>query len=57
VKSVQKKWKEKSFAAGVNREIIAKGAEMLDMELPTLIAETIRGMQNVARELGLDGIR
>ena len=29
VKSVKKKWKDKGFAAGVNREIIAKGAEML----------------------------
>jgi predicted hydrolase (HD superfamily) len=55
VKSVKKKWKEKSFAAGVNREIIATGAAMLEMELGTLMAETIRGMQNVAGELGLDG--
>jgi predicted hydrolase (HD superfamily) len=55
VKSVKKKWKEKSFAAGVNREVIAKGAELLGMELQTVIAETIRGMQDVAGELGLDG--
>lgn len=55
VKSVRKKWKEKSFAAGVNREIIAAGAAMLGMELPTVISETIRGMQTIAGELGLDG--
>lgn len=55
VKSVRKKWKEKSFAAGVNREIIATGAKMLEMELPEVIAETIQGMQKVAAELGLDG--
>ncbi len=55
VKSVLKKWKEKSFAAGVNREVITAGAAMLGMELQTVIAETIRGMQSVAGELGLDG--
>jgi putative nucleotidyltransferase with HDIG domain len=55
VKSVKKKWKEKSFAAGVNREVITAGAAMLGMELETLIAETIRGMQKIAGELGLDG--
>ena len=33
VKSVKKKWKEKSFAAGVDRSIIERGAEMLGMEL------------------------
>ena len=33
VKSVKKKWKQKSFAAGVNREVIKKGAELLDLEL------------------------
>jgi putative nucleotidyltransferase with HDIG domain len=55
VKSVKKKWKEKSFAAGVNREIIAAGAAMLEMELGALMTETIHGMQNVAGDLGLDG--
>ncbi|HHV38695.1 MAG TPA: HDIG domain-containing protein [Tepidimicrobium sp.] len=53
VKSVRKKWKDKSFAAGVNREVIAEGAEMLDMELGDVIAETIKGMQKVADEIGL----
>jgi predicted hydrolase (HD superfamily) len=55
VKSVKKKWKEKSSAAGVNREVINQGAAMLGMELQTVMAETIRGMQNVVGELGLDG--
>ena len=54
---MKKKWKEKSFAAGVNREIIAEGAAMLGMELETVIGETIRGMQKIAGELGLDGIK
>ena len=54
-KSVKKKWKDKRFAAGVNREIITKGAEMLDIEIGDLITETIMGMRNVAEEIGLKG--
>lgn len=53
LKSVKKKWKEKSFAAGANREIIIKGAEMLDMPLDELIEKTILGMKEKAEELGL----
>ena len=55
VKSVKKKWKDKSFAAGADREIIQKGADMLGMELGDLIAETIAGMKTAASALGLDG--
>lgn len=55
VKSVKKKWKDKRFAAGVNRDIILQGAEMLGVELSELIADTIRGMQEVAAEIGLQG--
>jgi putative nucleotidyltransferase with HDIG domain len=54
-KSVKKKWKQKSFAAGVNREIIEEGAQLLGMDLMSIIEETIRGMQNVAAELDLKG--
>ena len=54
-KSVKKKWKDKRFAAGVDRSIIQKGAEMLDMELSELITETIAGMRSVAAEIGLAG--
>ncbi|MGD8901826.1 MAG: HDIG domain-containing protein, partial [Desulfobacterales bacterium] len=36
-KSVKKKWKQKQFAAGVDRSIIEKGAEMLGVELSELI--------------------
>ena len=54
-KSVKKKWKEKSFAAGVDREIIAAGAQMLEMELSDLITETIAAMRTVAPEIGLRG--
>jgi putative nucleotidyltransferase with HDIG domain len=55
VKSVKKKWKDKRFAAGVDRSIIEKGAEMLGMEISDLIADTIAGMQEVAEEIGLKG--
>lgn len=53
--SVKKKWKQKGFAAGVNREVIEKGIEMLQMEQDQVIAETIKGMQSVAEEIGLQG--
>ncbi|HPL53403.1 MAG TPA: HDIG domain-containing protein [Bacillota bacterium] len=55
VKSVKKKWKQKSFAAGVNREVIEEGAGLLGMELDNVIEETIKGMQQVAGEIGLKG--
>ena len=54
-KSVKKKWKDKRFAAGVNRSIIEKGAAMLGVEIPELITDTIAGMQEVAEEIGLKG--
>lgn len=55
VKSVKKKWKDKAFAAGVDRSVIEKGAELLGVELSDLIADTIEGMRAVAAELGLEG--
>ncbi len=54
-KSVKKKWKNKKFAAGVNRDIIQNGADMLGIELGELITETIMGMREVAEEIGLKG--
>jgi predicted hydrolase (HD superfamily) len=54
-KSVKKKWKEKSFAAGANRDLITAGAEMLGEPLDEIIAETLIGMQTVASDLGLAG--
>jgi len=52
-KSVKKKWKDKRFAAGVDRGIIEKGAARLGMELADLITDTIAGMREVAEEIGL----
>lgn len=55
VKSVKKKFKDKRFAAGVNREVILKGCEMLGMTLDEVIGETIEGMKENAEEIGLKG--
>lgn len=55
VKSVKKKWKQKSFAAGANREVIEEGADMLGMDLGEVIGETIEGMKKVANDIGLGG--
>jgi len=52
-KSVLKKWKQKGFAAGVNREIIEQGAAMLGVETKDLIADVIEGMRKVSAEIGL----
>ncbi|MBA7686040.1 hypothetical protein ES703_94474 [subsurface metagenome] len=52
-KSVMKKWKDKSFAAGVNRSVIEKGTEMLGIELRDLVTDTIMGMREVADKIGL----
>jgi len=56
-KSVKKKWKDKRFAAGVNRDVIQKGAEMLGVELSELITDVIMGMREVADQIGLAGTR
>lgn len=53
--SVKKKWKDKRFAAGVDRGVIEKGAELLGTDLTALIGDTILGMRLVAREIGLEG--
>ena len=53
VSSEKKKWKQKSFAAGANRVVILKGAEMLNVSLDELIQDVIEGMKTVAHEIGL----
>jgi predicted hydrolase (HD superfamily) len=54
-KSVRKKWKDKAFAAGVDRSIIEKGAAMLGAEISELVEDTIMGMREVAEPIGLKG--
>ena len=43
--SVRKKFKDKKFAAGCSRDVIAKGAEMLGMDLSELFTRTIAAMR------------
>lgn len=55
VKSLKKKFKDKAFAAGVNREVIKKGCEMLGMDMDDVMREAIEGMKERADEIGLRG--
>lgn len=52
-RSVKKKWNDKKFAAGVDRSVIEKGAEMLGVGLDDLITDCIMGMREVAENIGL----
>lgn len=54
-RSVKKKWNDKKFAAGVDRSVIEKGAEMLGVSLDDLITDCIMGMREVAEDIGLKG--
>jgi putative nucleotidyltransferase with HDIG domain len=47
-RSVKKKWNDTRFAAGVDRSVIEKGAEMLGVSLDELITDCIMGMREVA---------
>jgi len=53
--SVKKKWKQRGFAAGVNRDIVESGSVMLGEDLDYVMIETINGMKNIANEIGLGG--
>jgi putative nucleotidyltransferase with HDIG domain len=53
VEAVQKKWKEKSFAAGVDRKMVERGAEEMGVPLPELIGTVVRAMQGISDRLGL----
>jgi putative nucleotidyltransferase with HDIG domain len=55
VKSVRKKWKDKAFARGVNRDEIEHGAAELGIPLPEHIAIVLEAMKGIADELGLRG--
>lgn len=54
VKSVKKKFKDKRFAAGCDREVIQKGAEMLGWELTDLFQTVLEGMQSLPDPEELD---
>lgn len=53
--SVRKKWNDKAFARGVNREDIELGMQELGVEPATHITRVIEALREVATELGLDG--
>lgn len=55
VESVKNKWKDKAFARGANRQEIEQGAAELGIPLDEHIAIVLRGMQEIADELGLRG--
>ena len=52
VSSVKKKWKDKAFARGVNREIILQGAEMLGKPIEEIIEWVILALRPVEKEIG-----
>ncbi len=51
LKSLKKKYKSKGFAAGCNREVIARGAEMLGWDLDELLQKTLMAMQACEDEI------
>jgi putative nucleotidyltransferase with HDIG domain len=53
VESVMKKWREKSFARGVDRKMIEKGAEELGISLKEHVEIVLRAMQGISAKLGL----
>jgi len=54
-KSVKKKWKDKAFAAGANREEIEKAAQEFDIDLWEHVSNVIMAMRNIAAQIGLEG--
>ncbi len=55
VKSVTKKFKDRSFAALVSREDIIEGADDLDMDVSEHVGVVLEAMKNIAGQLGLEG--
>lgn len=53
IKSVQKKFKQPSFAKGVNRAIIAQAPELIGLSLEKLIDLSLTAMKEIKNELGL----
>src|SRR5512136_1359541 len=55
VKSVKKKWKDRAFAAAINREDVEAGAAELGIDLWEHVRIVLEAMQAIAPALGLDG--
>lgn len=54
--SVKKKFKNNKFAAGVNRDVISEGAQLMNMDLTEIINIAISAMQEAANDIGLSNI-
>ena len=58
VRSIRKKWKDKAFAAGVNRQDVVDGCAVLGVDVWEFhVPLVLKAMQEHAAELGLDGVR
>ncbi len=55
LKSLKKKFKDKAFAAGCDRETISRGAEMLGWELDVLLEKTLAAMQAAEDDINTEG--
>lgn len=56
VRSIRKKWKDKAFAAGVNRQDVLDGCAALDVDVWDFhVPMVLKAMQDHAAELELDG--
>ena len=53
IESVMKKWREKSFAAGVDRKMIETGAEELSVPIKEHVGIVLKAMQGISERLGL----
>ncbi len=53
--SVKKKWKDRAFAAGVNREEVAEAAQDFGVDLWQHVDNVILAMRTIAPQLGLEG--
>ena len=57
IKSVKKKWKNKTFAAGANRDDISEAVDDFGIELWEHCGTVLAAMQSIAADLGLEGIQ
>jgi putative nucleotidyltransferase with HDIG domain len=54
VKSVKKKWKDRSFASGANREEIAAAVQDFGVDLWEHVHNVIQAMRSISKDLGFD---
>lgn len=56
VKSIKKKWKDKAFAAGANRDEMLESVEDFGVDLWEHAGKVLAAMQSIAADLGLEGV-